>query len=169
VHFKTTCDLHLMLVFIFAKTCSHANSRDAACISSKSLSSPAQHIQFVAVQWIENSTSTTDTPACTALNKGQIGIQDLRLKTPSRTESSIVVFCVSTHSQGLREILPGGTKKSKNDTGPVAPGAAVKSCVACLYSNQNIDKTATLLRFINRFNCFTGNCLALVILGLITE
>ena len=34
--------------------------------------------------------------------------------------------------------------------GPLAPGAAVIICIACLYSNQNIDKTVTLLRFINR-------------------
>jgi len=47
----------------------------------------------------------------------------------------------------MREILPRGTK---TETGPIAPGALVEICVACLHSNQNIGKTAILLRSINR-------------------
>ena len=47
----------------------------------------------------------------------------------------------------LREILPGGTK---TNTGPLASGFLVETCTACLYSCQNIDKTATNLRCRNR-------------------
>jgi len=51
-------------------------------------------------------------------------------------------------SQGpLREILPRDTR---TETVPQASGALVENCVACFYSNQNIEKTATLLRFRNR-------------------
>jgi len=32
---------------------------------------------------------------------------------------------------------------------PFASGALVEACMACLYSNQNIDKIATMLRFTN--------------------
>jgi len=44
-----------------------------------------------------------------------------------------------------------------------------RTFIACLHSNQDIDKTATVLRFRNRINCYTGSWLTLVILGLITE
>jgi len=33
---------------------------------------------------------------------------------------------------------------------PLAPSAAVKTCIACLDNNQNTDKAVTLLRFTNR-------------------
>jgi len=32
------------------------------------------------------------------------------------------------------------------DTEPLPSGAAVETCIACLYRSQNIDKTVTLLR-----------------------
>ena len=70
--------------------------------------------------------------------------------------------CVTTTSE---IILSGGTK---TDSRPPSFWALVKTCIACLYSNQNIDKTATMLRFA-KINCYTGNWHTLVILGLITE
>ena len=33
---------------------------------------------------------------------------------------------------------------------PLGSGALVKTCIACLYSNQTVDKTAVMLRFTNR-------------------
>ena len=51
--------------------------------------------------------------------------------------------------------------------GRKAPGTAVNTCITCLYSNQNVGKTATLRRFTNSW--YTGNCLTQVILDLITE
>ena len=47
-----------------------------------------------------------------------------------------------------REILPGCTK---TDTGPLASGTLVGICVTCLCSNQSVDKTANMLRFINTY------------------
>ena len=44
----------------------------------------------------------------------------------------------------LKEILSGGTN---TDTGTLTSGALVETGMACLYSNQNIDKTTTILRF----------------------
>jgi len=34
--------------------------------------------------------------------------------------------------------------------GPLASGALVETCIACLYSNQNIGETASMLRYRNR-------------------
>jgi len=42
--------------------------------------------------------------------------------------------------QGIRRPIPG----------PLNSGALVEICVACLYSNQDIDQTGTILRFRNR-------------------
>jgi len=33
----------------------------------------------------------------------------------------------------------------KIDTGPPASGFLVETCIACFYSNQNVDKTSTIL------------------------
>jgi len=48
----------------------------------------------------------------------------------------------------LREILPGGYKERYR--APLASGTLVETCIASLYNNQNVDKTATMLRFTNR-------------------
>jgi len=45
----------------------------------------------------------------------------------------------------MREILPGGTKTI---TGPLASGALIETCIACLYGHQDIEKTPTMSRFI---------------------
>jgi len=41
------------------------------------------------------------------------------------------------------------SRGTKTDTGPLASGSLVETCIVCLYSDQNIDKTATTLRLRN--------------------
>jgi len=48
----------------------------------------------------------------------------------------------------MKEISPGGMKTDMKPP-TVASGAVVETCIACLHSDQNTDKTATMLRFAN--------------------
>ena len=66
----------------------------------------------------------------------------------------------------LKEPLPGGMKTDRL-LGPLASWVLVETCSACLYNNQNMDKTASLLRYRNRLIGILPT--ALVILGLIAE
>jgi len=49
-------------------------------------------------------------------------------------------------SRPSKGLLPGGTKTDI----PLASGALVETCIACLCSNQYIDKTVTTIKFRNR-------------------
>jgi len=50
--------------------------------------------------------------------------------------------------QGPREKFYQGVQRPI--PAPLAPGVLVGTCIACLYSNENIDETGTMLRFIYR-------------------
>jgi len=65
---------------------------------------------------------------------------------------------------GLREKVFQAVRRPT--LGPLASGILVETCIGCLYSNQNIDKTATILRFRNRLIVILATGLSL---GLITE
>jgi len=65
---------------------------------------------------------------------------DLRIK--NYFAFVITISCCSVapacmQSEPLGEILPWGTR---TDTGPLASRPLVETCIACLYSNQNITK-----------------------------
>jgi len=52
------------------------------------------------------------------------------------------------------------TRDTKTNTGPLAPEALVETCISCLFNIiQNINKSATMLRFRNRLIFILANWL----------
>jgi len=64
---------------------------------------------------------------------------------PQETSQSNVATC---HWQGLREKFYQGYDEPI--PGPLASGDLVETCIACWYSNQNVDETVTIPRFTNK-------------------
>jgi len=62
-------------------------------------------------------------------------------------ERFMIRWCIVCLERPQWEILPGGTK---TDNGPLASGTLAETCIYRLYRNQNLDKRAAMLRFINR-------------------
>ena len=70
----------------------------------------------------------------------------LLLNLPEAISRKFSVQCFCVRPKSLRVILP---LVRKLVPGPPIAWVRIETCTACLYSNQNVDKTATMLRFSN--------------------